>query len=87
MLSNAREQANHRIKEEKSREKFIDQLKNNSYILKSSWCGTPECEDKIKAETGATSRLIPLEEEELISKDCIFCGNKAKFNAYFAKSY
>ena len=87
MLENAREDGKKRIKEESSRDNFIKAIKESLYIVKSAWCGTPECEEKIKDETGATSRLIPLEEEKLIDSKCIFCGNTANFNAYFAKSY
>ncbi len=87
MLENVREDSKKRIKEEDSKERFIKEVKESLYVVKASWCGTPECEEKIKNETGATSRLIPLENEELISNKCIFCGNDAKVNAYFAKSY
>ena len=87
MLENAREDSKKRIKEEDSKERFVKEVKDSLYVAKASWCGTPECEEKIKNETGATSRLIPLENEELISKKCIFCGNDSKVNAYFAKSY
>jgi prolyl-tRNA synthetase len=87
MLENVREDSKKRIKEEDSKERFVKEVKESLYVVKASWCGTPECEEKIKNETGATSRLIPLENEELISNKCIFCGNDAKVNAYFAKSY
>ncbi len=87
MLSNARKQLEEKIKVENSKENMINEVKNNLFIVKASWCGSPECEENIKNETGATSRLIPLEKEELISKECIFCGKPAIFNAYFAKSY
>ncbi len=87
MLENVREENKKRIREESSKDNFVKALKESLYIVKASWCGTPECEDKIKNETGATSRLIPLETEKLINEKCIFCGNEAKVNAYFAKSY
>jgi prolyl-tRNA synthetase len=87
MLEKAREDSKKRIKEEDSKERFIKAIKESLYIAKASWCGTPECEENIKNETGATSRFIPLENEKLISEKCIFCGKDAKINAYFAKSY
>ncbi len=87
MLENAREDSKKRIREENSKESFVKAVKDSLHIVKASWCGTPECEEKIKNETGATSRLIPLENEKLINEKCIFCGKDAKFNAYFAKSY
>lgn len=87
MLENAREDSKKRIREENSKESFVKAVKDSLYIVKASWCGTPECEENIKNETGATSRLIPLENEKLINNECIFCGKNANFNAYFAKSY
>jgi prolyl-tRNA synthetase len=35
-------------------------------------CGTPECEEEIKAETGATARCIPLDGEPASGR-CIRC--------------
>jgi prolyl-tRNA synthetase len=55
-------------------------------FLKAAWCGNSECEAKIKDETGATIRVIPFEREEPKTV-CIYCGQKAKDVAYFAKSY
>ncbi|MFQ9149257.1 MAG: proline--tRNA ligase [Eubacteriales bacterium] len=49
-------------------------------------CGDPECEDKVKAETGVGSRCIPLEQER-ISETCVCCGKPAKSLVYWAKAY
>lgn len=67
-------------------EEFKKILSEKGGFIKASWCGNRECEEKIKEETGATIRLIPLEREEPFSK-CIYCGKEAKEVAYFAKSY
>ena len=48
------------------------------------WCGDPECETKIREETRATCRAIPLEDQS--RGPCIICGAKGP-RAYFAKSY
>lgn len=87
MFEGAKKDMAARIKIEKDKENFILELKNAKAILKVSWCGKEDCENKIKETTGATSRLIPLEKEELIDKKCVFCADKANFNAYFAQSY
>ncbi len=55
-------------------------------FAKAMWCGDRECEDKIKAVTGATTRCMPFEQESL-SDVCVCCGKKAKAMTYFAKSY
>ena len=50
------------------------------------WCGSSDCEAKIKNETKATMRCIPLEQPGG-QGHCIYCGNSAKDKAIFAKAY
>jgi prolyl-tRNA synthetase len=52
----------------------------------SFWCGSAECEKKIKEDTKATLRCIPLGEPD-DKGFCICCGNAAHEKAYFAKAY
>ncbi|RME86686.1 MAG: proline--tRNA ligase [Anaerolineae bacterium] len=52
----------------------------------SWWCGDAECEAKVKADTKATTRCIPLEGVEGEGK-CIVCGKKATQKVYFARAY
>ena len=66
--------------------KQLKEVVDDKKFAKAMWCGCRECEDKIKEETGATSRVIPFKEEKLGTK-CVCCGKKAKHMIYFAKSY
>ena len=50
------------------------------------WCRSSACEEKIKEETKATMRCIPLEQPGGSGK-CIYCGNAAKAKAIFARAY
>jgi prolyl-tRNA synthetase len=52
----------------------------------SYWCGGKDCEAKIKEDTKATTRCIPLNQNAEPGK-CIVCGKPAKEKAYFAKAY
>ena len=52
----------------------------------SYWCGDAQCEAKIKEDTKATLRCIPLDQENTKGK-CIYCGNETKEKAYFARAY
>ena len=52
----------------------------------SYWCGKGECEDKIKEDTKATTRCIPLDQKTGEGK-CIYCGEAAREKAYFARAY
>jgi prolyl-tRNA synthetase len=55
-------------------------------IAFASWCGSHECEIKVKEETGAKSLNIPFEQSK-VSGNCFCCGKKAENMIYFAKSY
>ena len=60
---------------------------NNIGLIKAMWCGSPECEEKIKQETnGFGSRCIP-EEQIQISTKCVCCGKEAKHMVVWGKSY
>jgi prolyl-tRNA synthetase len=50
------------------------------------WCGNPVCETRIREETKATCRAIPLTNDGVAGK-CLVCGEPAPERAYFAKAY
>lgn len=67
-------------------QEFKNILEKEGGFIRACWCGISECEDAIKAETGATIRTLPLIDEKLFG-DCIHCRTAAKKVAYFARSY
>jgi len=52
----------------------------------SFWCGSQECEQRVKDETKATIRCIPLEQPGG-GGPCIVCGKKAEERAIFGRAY
>lgn len=50
------------------------------------WCGGAACEAKVKEDTKATTRCIPLEQPGGKGK-CIVCGQEADKKVYFARAY
>jgi prolyl-tRNA synthetase len=50
------------------------------------WCGSGECEAKVKDETKATTRCIPLDQEPG-QGTCIVCGEPATEKVIFGKAY
>ncbi|HMD99513.1 MAG TPA: proline--tRNA ligase [Terriglobia bacterium] len=52
----------------------------------SWWCGSGACEEKIKEETKATMRCIPLDQPGG-SGQCVYCGQPAKEKGIFARAY
>lgn len=67
-------------------EEFKETVANKPGFVKAMWCGDQECEDKIKADTTATSRCMPFEQEKL-SDVCVCCGKPAKKMVYWGKAY
>jgi prolyl-tRNA synthetase len=58
------------------------------------WCGNDECEEKVKEETRATMRCIPLDPASVLGHagsgsagTCIYCDKPAKERALFARAY
>ncbi len=70
----------------KNYDEFKKALKKKGGFIRTCWCSSPTCEEKIKEETGATIRLIPFEKEELFS-NCIYCHKEGKEVVYFARAY
>jgi prolyl-tRNA synthetase len=50
------------------------------------WCGSADCENKIKEETKATTRCIPLDQPGGTG-NCIYCGSISIEQVIFARSY
>ncbi|HWZ43385.1 MAG TPA: proline--tRNA ligase [Candidatus Saccharimonadales bacterium] len=50
------------------------------------WCGSSECEGRIKEETKATQRCIPMEQPRETGA-CVLCGKPSLERAIFARAY
>ncbi len=66
-------------------EEFQTQIETGGFIL-AHWDGTSETEEKIKAETKATIRCIPFDEEKE-SGNCVYTGEPSKQRVVFARAY
>ena len=66
-------------------EEFKEQIEKGGFIL-AHWDGTGETEDKIKEETKATIRCIPLDAPEEEGK-CIYSGKPSKRRVIFALNH
>lgn len=54
-------------------------------FVKIGWCETQRCEDAIREKTGASPRVIPLDDQA--TGTCVVCGNQAKVWVYYARAY
>ena len=86
MFERAKENRDRNTFVAKTLDEFTNILSEKTGFIKAMWCGNQECEDKIKELTGATSRCMPFEQEEL-SDTCVCCGKKAKHMVYWGKAY
>ena len=66
-------------------DEFKEQLEKGGFIL-APWDGTPETEDRIKEETKATIRCIPLDAEPEDGVDML-TGKPSKCRVIFARNY
>ena len=70
----------------KNYENFKNIIKNKSGFVYAHWDGTVETEEKIKKETKATIRCIPITKKQNEGK-CMVTGKKSKGMVVFAKAY
>lgn len=66
--------------------KFKEIMTTKKGLIQAFWCEDTICEQKIKEETKATTRVLPLDAREENGK-CIYCGKKASHRWYFAQAY
>ena len=63
---------------------FIEVMKKGWAL--SWWCESEACETKVKEDTKATTRCVPLDQPTGEGK-CIVCGQRATKKIYFARAY
>ncbi len=66
-------------------DEFKEEIEKGGFIL-AHWDGTPETEDKIKEETKATIRCIPLDGDTTPGK-CMVTGKPSARRVLFARNY
>ena len=67
-------------------DEFKEQIENGRFVL-AHWDGTPETEAKIKEETKATIRCIPMDFDTTEDGKCIYTGKPSSRRVLFARSY
>ena len=67
-------------------EEFAKIAEEKPGFIRAMWCGSQECEDKLKETCQVTSRCMPFAQEKL-ADTCICCGRPAKAMVYWGKAY
>lgn len=86
MLEAARKNRDENTSSAADYEEFKKIIEEKGGFVKAMWCGSEECENKIKEDTTATSRCIPFKQEN-ISDKCVCCGKPAHKMVYWGKAY
>lgn len=86
MLESARQAREEKTHTAIDHDDLMNALNTKKGFIKAMWCGCTECEKKLKAQTGATIRNMPFEQEH-ISDTCALCGKPAKHMVYIARAY
>ncbi len=73
-------------REANSYEEFKSLIQTHGGFVSAHWDGTTDTEDRIKEETKATIRCIPLN-QKTENGQCIYSGNPSKGRVLFAKAY
>ena len=83
MLEKARAHRDSRIVYADDMSEILKGVEAGNFV-KAGWCGCRACEDKVKEETAATSRVIVDGEEK---ETCAVCGKKATNVIIYARAY
>lgn len=83
MLEAAKARRESRIVYADSMQEILAGVDGGNFV-KAGWCGCRACEDKVKEETGATSRVIVEGESK---ETCAVCGKPAQNVLVFARAY
>ena len=67
-------------------QEFQEIMASRRGFLLAGWCGDAGCEARIKEETKATIRVIPIEGPQAAGA-CIRCGRPSPQEVYFAQAY
>ena len=68
------------------KETFEALFEGTKGFVKAMWCGSRECEEKIKEDYSVTSRCIPYKQQHL-SDVCVCCGKPATKMVYWGRAY
>jgi prolyl-tRNA synthetase len=67
-------------------ERLKERVAANAGFSRAFWCGSAECEARVKAETRATIRCIPFDQPEWIGP-CLVCGEAGRYQVIWARAY
>jgi prolyl-tRNA synthetase len=68
-------------------DELIEYLRDARGFAVAPWCGREECEARVKADSGATIRCLPLDGQATEPGACVCCGRPAATSAVWSQAY
>ncbi|OGG95858.1 proline--tRNA ligase [Candidatus Kuenenbacteria bacterium RBG_16_41_7] len=87
LLDNSAEFLTKNTREYSDYNNFKHDISKENFFALVDWCGDAKCEDKVKNDTKATTRVCLQAEQNHGEKKCLVCGKTAKNKVYLAKAY
>jgi prolyl-tRNA synthetase len=81
------EQERRTLREPSTYDEMIEYLRDAAGFVAAPWCGRRECEIRVKGDSSATIRCLPLEEQPAPQSTCVCCGRTAVAAAVWAQAY
>ncbi len=86
MLERAENFMKERIYDVDNLDDFAKTIEEKPGFIRAPWCGSADCEAKIKELTTATSRCLE-EDGDVDGRVCVVCGKVAQHSVFWGKAY
>jgi prolyl-tRNA synthetase len=88
LFASARDELERRtLRDPSGYDELIEYLREAAGLVAAPWCGRTECEGRVKDDSSATIRCLPLNEQPAQSGACVCCGRPAVTAAVWAQAY
>ena len=88
LLEVARDERERRtLRDPRGYDEMIECLRAAAGFVAAPWCGRRECEARVKEDSSATIRCMPLGDQAAHPRACICCGRPALTEAVWAQAY
>jgi prolyl-tRNA synthetase len=88
LFESARDERDRRtLRDPSGYDEMIEYLREAAGFVAAPWCGAGGCEARVKDDSSATIRCLPLDEQEAQPGACVCCGRPAANVAVWAQAY
>ena len=88
LLQSAREEQQRRtLRDPAGYDEMIEYLRDAAGFVAGPWCGRRACEARVKDESSATIRCLPLGAQRAQASACVCCRRTAAATAVWAQAY